>query len=336
MREFLMLAYEYESRKHGIGGWYVSEKLDGMRAYWDGGITRGFLTSRIWFANTDKDYRRVTPPHSTGLWSRYGKPIAAPEWFLDQLPEYPLDGELYMGHGNFQEVMSTVKQFEPDSRWEDVKYMVFDIPSDYMMFSPGKINNPTFSLEIEDKRGDIVREVALPAYAFYRSYEFMIDQIKWTKNLQLIYQTRLPMGTPQAVAELDTMLNLTTDNGGEGLMLRKPESVWEPKRSNDLLKVKKYLDSEATVIGYYWGKGKLTGLMGSLLVKWTNGIEFELSGFTDSERVLTLPVYEPSPGSLVADDIRSSQFPISSQITFRYRDITKAGVPKHANYWRKT
>ena len=40
-REFVQLAQVYDPKKHGIAGWFVSEKLDGMRCLWDGGITRG-------------------------------------------------------------------------------------------------------------------------------------------------------------------------------------------------------------------------------------------------------------------------------------------------------
>ena len=78
------------------------------------------------FANTAKDARLLVQPIATGLWSRYAKPIHAPAWFLDQLPEIPLDGELYLGAGEFQELISIVKQHNPDGRWANVKYMVFD------------------------------------------------------------------------------------------------------------------------------------------------------------------------------------------------------------------
>ena len=147
-REYLQLAHVYKPDKHGIGGWYASEKLDGMRAYWDGGISRGKLTSQVPYANTAKDFKRLTPPVASGLWSRYGKVIHAPDWFLDKLPEnLPLDGELYMGVGRFQDLISCVKRYKAD--WEEVQYIVFDSPSDYYMFSPGKINNPNCKLVID-------------------------------------------------------------------------------------------------------------------------------------------------------------------------------------------
>ena len=105
-REFLQLAHTYDAAKHKIAGWYVSEKLDGTRAFWDGGLSRGQPTKLIPWASvidpkTKKPKDRVKPV-ATGLWSRYGNPIMAPDWFLDSLPPIFLDGELWTGRGSFQ------------------------------------------------------------------------------------------------------------------------------------------------------------------------------------------------------------------------------------------
>ena len=127
-REFLMLAHTYKPKKYGVGGWFLSEKLDGMRAYWDGGISRGILKSDVPWANTAKDERYIEPPIATGLWSRYGNVIHAPDWWLDKLPAIPLDGELYIPEAR-QRLMSIVKDTTPGTGWQDVKYYVFDMPA---------------------------------------------------------------------------------------------------------------------------------------------------------------------------------------------------------------
>ena len=59
-REFVMLAKDYDSKKYGIAGWFMSEKFDGMRDTWDGGVSRGKLASTIPWANTAKDKKEVT------------------------------------------------------------------------------------------------------------------------------------------------------------------------------------------------------------------------------------------------------------------------------------
>ena len=69
--------------------------------------------------------------------------------------------------------------------------------------------------------------------------------------------------------------------GGEGLMIREPESVYESKRSGTLLKVKTHEDAEATIVGYKPGRGKFEGLVGSLRVRDQAGLEFYVgSGLT--------------------------------------------------------
>ena len=82
-------------------GWWVSEKYDGLRAYWDG----------------------------QKLWTRKGNLIHAPGYFLAELPrDIVLDGELWIGHGRFEETASIVRSQTPDDRWKLIHYMVFDAP----------------------------------------------------------------------------------------------------------------------------------------------------------------------------------------------------------------
>ncbi len=132
-------------------------------------------------------------------------------------------------------------------------------------------------------------------------------------------------------------------------MLRNPGSFWVPQRSRQLLKAKGMLDAEAEVIGYVFGRAtdkgsKLLGLMGAMIVKW-NGRIFELSGFTDEERWLMEKgkasdhsAYEfgtEHPGERVPDSFHNPKFPVGSQVTFKYRELSDAGVPKEARYMRK-
>lgn len=89
-------------------GCHMSEKLDGVRAYWNG----------------------------EGLYSRNGNRFAAPAWFTAMLPQdTALDGELYVGPGKFNEAISIVRTAVPDdNRWRSIKYMVFDVPDSPLPF----------------------------------------------------------------------------------------------------------------------------------------------------------------------------------------------------------
>ena len=82
-------------------GWFLSEKLDGTRAYWDG---RQFL-------------------------SRQGNRFFAPEWFVAGLPLEPLDGELWIGRKQFQRTVSIVRRQDGGDHWKEVRFLVFDAPA---------------------------------------------------------------------------------------------------------------------------------------------------------------------------------------------------------------
>lgn len=103
----LMLAGRYRDDIDPAAYW-VSEKLDGVRAYWDGEQLR----------------------------FRSGQPIPAPDWFVAALPPRRLDGELWLGRGRFAALSGTVRQQQPDdAAWRQVRYMLFDLPGAAGTFS---------------------------------------------------------------------------------------------------------------------------------------------------------------------------------------------------------
>ena len=233
-------------------GWWMSEKYDGLRGYWDG----------------------------RKLWTRQGNLIHAPDYFVAELPrDIALDGELWIGHGKFEETISIVRSETPDDRWKGVRFMVFDAPQAKGTF---------------EERMQFLR-VTLPEV---------------NRFVRVVAQQRC-QGATQLLAERDRVVRL----GGEGLMLRQPESAYEPGRSPTLLKVKPYDDAEATVIAHEPGKGKYAGKLGALRVRTDDGREFSIgSGFTDTER-------ESPP-------------PVGTVITYRFRGLTAKGLPRFPGYLR--
>lgn len=342
-REFLMLAHVYTGTEP-VGMWYMSEKLDGLRAFWDGGVTRGQPTSLVPWANTEKDARYITPPVSTGLWSRYGKAIQAPDWWLDKLPRgIPLDGELYAGRGNFQFLVSCTKRLVPGAEWHSVTYQVFDAPPYHAVFANGEIKNTNFKKKFEGIRLTNEEYQKPSRWDFHTVYGWLLE-LEQNDIFNVLAQKQL-YGDYRTI--ITKRLEEVIEGGGEGLMLRNPTSFWAPQRAKTLLKVKGQLDSEATVVGYVWGRetdkgSKLLGLMGALVVSW-KGKRFELSGFTDDERRLIFvadrsnacAIGVENPGKAVPPGITNPQFPIGSTVTFKYRELTDAGIPKEARYFRK-
>lgn len=377
-REFLQAAHHFKSDKHFINGWFYSEKMDGMRAFWDGGITRGMYCHEIPFANTAKDGHRLSPPKATGLWSKYAKPIQAPAWFLDELPLYPLDGELTAGRGKFQQTMSTCRKGVDncsDSEWEQITYGVFDLPDYTKVFMDGTINVPQWSTKFKGLMEWLHMKTRIknhePKVRRFETVAYLLKQFHPIGIVQAIKQTQLPFPTQACNDEIARAFDEILEAGGEGVVLRHPNSTWEPQRSHLCVKMKGLEDCEVTVMGYIAGRetdrgSKLLGLMGAMIVDF-NGKRLELSGFTDTERQLDVidnPLrasagwgddirdefkYEEeerqledkavrwckdNPGQIVPEWITSRQFTRGTRITIRYRELTVEGLPKEARYHR--
>ena len=85
-----------------VAAYWVSEKLDGVYARWDGSVLR----------------------------SRRGNRFHAPSWFLAGFPAQPLDGELWLGRGTFDALSGIVRRKTPDdAAWRTVRFMAFDLPA---------------------------------------------------------------------------------------------------------------------------------------------------------------------------------------------------------------
>ena len=216
----------------------ISEKLDGVRALWDGNLLR----------------------------FRSGRTIAAPAWFLAKLPKTPLDGELWLGRGKFDALSGMVRKAQPvDAEWEQVRYMVFELPQG---------------------AGTFAERAAL--------LKLVVRGAAWSQ-LQGVEQFRIP-----TLAVLRDRLKAVNAAGGEGLMLHLASAPYTTGRSDVLLKYKSLADAEAEVIGHVPGKGKYAGMTGALEVRAADGQRFRLgTGLSDEERK-----NPPSVGTIVTYTFR--------------------------------
>lgn len=101
----LLLAHSWDNATN-LTDWWISEKLDGVRAYWDG---ERFL-------------------------SRQGNEFMAPDWFVAHLPKTPLDGELWLDRKSFQKTISIVRRQDRSEHWKQIRYLVFDAPAEKTVF----------------------------------------------------------------------------------------------------------------------------------------------------------------------------------------------------------
>ena len=224
----LTLAASYRSGLP-IAQYWVSEKYDGIRAHWTG----------------------------QQLLTRQGQVIDAPTWFTQAWPTQAMDGELWAGREQFTRVQSAVAQgAKADAAWQQVRYMVFDLPQHRGPFS-----------ERKQALAQLVQRIHQP----------------WVQAA--------PQWRVASHEALMQQLRQMSQQGAEGLMLRHAHAPYRSGRSDDLIKLKLFDDAEAVVIAHVPGKGKYRGLTGALLVQMPNGLRFKIgSGLRDADRAHPPPI----------------------------------------------
>lgn len=120
----IQLATQY-NLKYDINQYWISEKLDGVRGYWNG----------------------------SKLLTKNGNQLYVPAWFTVNWPTYPIDGELWIGRHKFEQTVSCVKQQKSNACWKNIRFMIFDLPQSKTIFtqrideikaSVEKVNSPYF------------------------------------------------------------------------------------------------------------------------------------------------------------------------------------------------
>lgn len=250
-REHAPMLPQVYAEGDAITGWWMSEKLDGVRGYWDGRL----------------------------LWSKQGKLMQPHPDFVAGLPDFALEGELWGGRGSFELCASVVQQ-PLSEQWLQLQFAIFDLPA-----MPGP-----FSERIEQARRWF-KDHPSP-------HAFVIEQIPVKDQSQL-------------QAELQRV----EAAGGEGLIVRNPQSLYAAGRSADLLKVKSFADAEAIVVEHLPGQGENQGRLGALLVERPDGLRFKLgTGFSAAERL------EPPP--------------LGSSVSYKYYGLYPSGIPRFPAFLR--
>ncbi len=265
MNSHLKLANQYGN----VAGMLASEKLDGWQGRWDGST----------------------------LTTRSGKQLHAPGWWLERLPDIPLQGELFIMRADRGRLSSIISRKQPGAEWSDVTFNVFDSPNDA---------GHTF--------GDTYKGLA--------EYE---NDVMHCAN-----QIVVPHDGGQFLAR---MIASVKQQGGEGVIVRDPAAPYS--EAWDMLKYKPLDDAEGVVVGCVTGCGHLLGRLGSLVIQIKQGITLAISGFARKERNLSDSMWAvDNPGARCPSWIQSLSFPTGSRVTYQYRGLSAVGIPNHAAYLR--
>lgn len=281
--QVLLLMDYHKAKPNNLQEYVMSEKLDGVRALWNG----------------------------KQLITRNGRVINAPTCFTKDFPPFMLDGELWIGRGEFEKILALVQKDcthcpchspstdKHQSLWDKVGYYVFDVPA-CGLESSQKAPKPCTLFE---------RLSVLESYLSSKAG-------KATRITPIKHQ---PITSEK---ELFAHLRDLSKQGAEGLVLRKINAPYEQTRSTNALKLKIYEDTECKVIAHHKGKGKYASKLGSLTCEQ----EITANG---AKRTLRFKI-----GSGFSDKERDDPPPIGSIITYKFYGYTKNGVPRFATFHR--
>jgi DNA ligase-1 len=230
-------------------GWLWTEKLDGVRAYWDG--------KKLYAVN--------------------GSEIQAPSSFTEDFPSHPMDGVLRADQKPSQRPVKETKGSEDP--WPDTRYYAFDLPH---------------------LKESTLEERLSVLDSSWRSSK--------SDHLRILY--------PEAVQSrdhLESVLRRLNERGSDGVIIRKPGSLYEAGRGSSCLVIKPPKEATGTVVGHSKGKGKHEGSVGALEVLLTNGKRFNV-------------------GAGLTDLMRKDPPPIGSVIMFKYSDMNSEGLPIGASF----
>jgi len=115
--------------------------------------------------------------------------------------------------------------------------------------------------------------------------------------------------------DLKRFLDEVEQKGGEGVVVRDPNTPYIGKRTSKALKVKRFHDAECEIVGYTEGRGKYRGKVGAIVCALQDGTHFKI-------------------GSGLSKAFRENPPKIGTIITFKYKEFTKKGKPRFPIFLR--
>lgn len=307
----LLLLKNFDSKiinDNNIAEFLISEKLDGMRAVWNG---NQFI-------------------------SRSGNVINAPKCFTQHYPNLFLDGELWSKRDDFNNIISIIKKLNISPKnnenpnncygWENIKFYVFDVlPLAYSPIANAK-SSANISLIDCNKKDE---KLCFLESRLQILQHYLTDSINGqVTTIRIIKQEKL-----DSIHSLESKLDTLTKQGAEGLVIRKNNAPYTIGRSNYNFKLKKFQDSECKIKEITQGKGKYKGKMGAIICEQT------LQSFTphthpklnknNKNETITFKI-----GSGFSESMRTNPPKIGTIITYKFQGFSKNGLPKFPTFLR--
>ena len=265
-----------------------------------------------WYESEKFDgYRAYFDPEGRQFYSRQGKKFNAPEWFIKAMPPKLLDGELWIGRECFQGMGAVRKKIPLDEEWLNITYQVYDIPN-----HPGTFKERLKELE------KFVKLSATRWKKISKDLPYPMNGIPCP--IVMAKQTIV-----KDLKHLDKLYKDITSKGGEGIMLKDPNSEYEGKRSKKLLKYKPAYDEEAVIIEHKMGEGKYKGYLGALICRPLKNHDTYSSADLDDDHIFSI--------SGMDDAVRKSYketHPIGTIISYEHSGKTDKGKPRFGRYTR--
>jgi len=275
--------------------WWMSEKFDGYRC-----------TLQY---NEDGDLVFM---------SRAGKEFNVSKWFKEAMPKSKLlkdlclDGELWAGRENFQ-MMGTVRKKIPiDEEWLNIKYYVYDITNSDKDFI--------------ERQKDLIKIVKCAKIVWEKGRNNLPYPYN-NSECPIVYTEQKKV---TSIKRMEEFYKSVIDAGGEGIMLKHPNCLYENGRSSNLLKYKPSFDREAMIVDYKPGKGKYKGKLGGFICKPLINHDTYMTIDDDPNHEFTL--------SGMDDEIRSNYkqtHEVGTIITYECSGFTDKGIPRFGRYMRK-
>lgn len=282
-----MLAHKYGEYPTDFNNSYSQPKLDGMRCL-------------------------VTP---AGMFSRGGKPINSAPHVAEHIgivdPRVlSFDGELYASHlrDDFEKLISLAKKSKPKAEdlvesAKHLQYWIYDIITvEPMTFvERQELLTEILTANEHSALGDDDEQI---------SKDTFWNGLSGKASKSLVFT---PTEKVRDQEHMDELYQGYLSAGQEGQMLRKGDSLYEGKRSKNLLKRKEFIDEEFTIVELTEGKGNYQGLIKSIKLRNKDGKEFS-SGIKGNQKYLL--------------SLMSKTLAPNSEATVRYQNLTADGIPR--------